>query len=229
VFGTYQTLALGHPGRYVAMPIIAPYEVWSPWTSRRELDFLMGPDAPDYLLYTTSPTSAEVALALTARYEEVERGPLHRLLRRRVTPFRVTKRDVFEGDIEVHDRIEIPTSWRAGAAIAQIRYTKTIMNTLISSVYQPPEAFLVLFRGNTPFARVRMNALLSPDGIVLASRPGTWDGSPLALHGIRFDLLTNERIEATALGFEARGVTGNDWLRYFGRRLHLRIYVPDFE
>jgi hypothetical protein len=228
VFGTYQSLALGHPGRYVQMPIIAPYEVWTTWTSRRERDFLIGPDAPDYILYTTSPTSAEVALALTAHYVEHDRGLHYRLLRRRVTPFSVRKRLVLERDVEAGETIEIPPAWRTGPAIAQVDYTKTPMNTLISTIYQPPEAFLVLLKGRTPLARVRMNMLLSPEGIVLASRPGVWDGSSAALHGIRFDLLTDEQTEATALAFEARGVAGNAWSHYFGRRIHLRIYIPDF-
>ena len=229
VFGTYQALVLGHPARHVTLPIVAPYEIWSPWASRRERDFLMGPDAPDYLLYTTSPASAELALALTARYAEIEPGFRHRLLQRRPMPLTVKKRVVFERDVEAGDTIEIPLEWKTGPAVAQVRYTKTWTNTLISGLYQPPEAFIVLFRGRTPFARVRMNALLSAEGIVLSSQPGIWDGSPLALHGIRFGLLTDERVDATALGFEARGVAGNEWALYFRPRIHLRIYIPEFE
>ena len=228
VFGTYQTLALGHPGRYVALPIIAPYEVWSPWTSRRERDFLKGPDAPDYLLYTTSPTSAELALILTTYYAEVDRGSHHRLLRRRFTPLTVTRRVVFDRQVNAGDTIEIPPAGREGPSIAQVSYTKTITNNLISSAYQPPEAFLVLLRGGAPLARIRMNSLLSTEGIVLAGRAGNWDGVSVALHQIRFDLLDTERTEATVIAFEARGAAGNQWTRYFGRQLHVRIYLPEF-
>jgi hypothetical protein len=220
---------LGHPGQHVTLPFVAPYEIWSPWASRRERDFLLGPAAPDYLLYTTSPTSAELALTLAVRYVEVERGPRHRLLQRRPMPLTVKNCVVFERDVEAGDTIEIPPEWQSGPAVAQVRYTKTFTNALISSLYQPPEAFIVLFRGQTPFAKVRMSVFLSAEGIVLPTRPGTWDGSPPALHGMRFGLLTDERTEATALGFEARGVAGNQWTRYFGPKLHLRIYLPEFE
>jgi len=228
VFGTYQSLVLGHPGRHVALPIVAPYEIWSPWTSRREREFLMGPAAPDYLIYTASPTSAELALTLTARYAEIERGPRHRLLRLRPVPLTVTKRVVFEGHVEAGDTIEIPSAWRTGPAVAEVRYTKTFTNALISALYQPPEAFLVLFRMRTPFAKIRMNGLLSAEGVALSSQPGDWDSRPLALHGIRFGLLTDERVEATALGFEATGAAGPEWKRYFRPRIHLRIYIAEF-
>ena len=229
VFGTYQSLALGHPGRYVTLPIVAPYEIWSPWTSRRERDFLMSPAAPDYLLYTTSPASAELALALTARYAEIERGLRHRLLQRRPMPLTVKRRVVFEGDVDAGVLLEIPPEWQTGPAIAQVYYTKTFTSTLLSSLYQPPEAFIVLFHGRTPFARVRMNPLLSTEGIVLSSQPGSWDGNPPALHGIRFGLLTDERVDATAISFEARGVAGSQWSRYFGPSLHVRICLPEFQ
>jgi hypothetical protein len=229
VFGTYQTLALGYPGRYVPMPIVAPYEVWSPWTSRRELSFLLSAEAPDYLLYTTTPTTAEVALAMSARYEEVERGHHHRLLRRRAKPLHITTRVVFDGDIDAARLVPISPSWRPGATIAQIRFAKTLFSEGLSLLYQQPEAFLVLFRGPTPYARIRLNPLLAADGIVLSSRPGDWDGRAIALHGIRFDLLTNEHFDATALGFEARGPAGTLWTRYFSTRLHLRLYLASFE
>jgi hypothetical protein len=77
-------------------------------------------------------------------------------------------------------------------------------------------------------AKIRMNALLSGEGIVLSGRPGIWDGHRAALHGMRFGMLNDERTEATALGFEARGPAGTDWRRYFGSRIHVRIYVPEF-
>jgi hypothetical protein len=227
VFGTDQSLLLGHSGRRVALPIVASYEIWSPWTSRREREFLMGPDAPDYLLYTASPASGELALALAARYSEAERRPHYGLLRRRPAPLDVNKRVVFESSVDAGHRIEIPPDWRKGPAIAEVRYTKTLTNTLISAVYQPPEAFLVLFKGPTTVAKIRMNSLLSAEGIVLSSAPGVWDGKARALHGIRFGLLTDERVDATALGFEARGLAGNTWTRYFGPRIHVRIYIPE--
>jgi hypothetical protein len=227
VFGSYQSLLLGHAGRRVVLPIVVPYEIWSPWTSRREREFLMGPDAPDYLLYTGSPASGELALTLTARYAEVERRPSYGLLRLRPAPLNVNKRVVFEASVDAGHRIEIPADWRHGPAVAEVRYTKTLTNTLISAVYQPPEAFVVLFKGPTPVAKIRMNSLLSAEGVVLSSAPGIWDGRPRALHGIRFGLLAGERVDATALGFEARGVAGNAWSRYFGPRIHVRIYIPD--
>jgi hypothetical protein len=74
-----------------------------------------------------------------------------------------------------------------------------------------------------------MNPLLAAGGIVLSSRPGDWDGRAIALHGIRFDLLTNEHVDATALGFEARGPAGTLWTRYFSPRLHVRLYLANFE
>ena len=227
VFGSYQSLLLGYSGRRVALPIVASYEIWSPWTSRREREFLMGPDAPDYLLYTASPASGELALSLTARYAEVERRSRYVLLRRRPAPLNVTKRVVFEASVDPGQRIEIPPDWRKGPAVAEVRYTKTFTNALISAVYQPPEAFLVLFKGPTLVAKIRMNFLLSEEGIVLSSAPGVWDGRSTALHGIRFGLLTDERVDATALGFLAGGVAGNEWGRYFGPRIHVRIYIPD--
>src|SRR4029453_12415273 len=145
---------------------------WSPRASPREREFLMGPDAPDYLLYTGSPASGELALTLAARYAEVERRPSYGLLRRRPAPLTVNKRVVFEASVDPGHRIEIPPDWRKGPAVAEVRYTKTLTNTLISAVYQPPEAFLVLFKGTTPVAKIRMNSLLSPEGIVLSSAPG---------------------------------------------------------
>jgi hypothetical protein len=228
VFGTYQSLALSHPGRYVTLPIIAPDEVWSPWTSRRERDFLTGPEAPDYLIYTTSPTSAELALALNARYEQIDRGPHHRLLRHRLLPLSVSRRLILDREVDAGDTIPISPDWRESPLVAEISYTKTIPNLLISSLYQPPEAFVVLLQGETVLARIRMNSLLSGEGIVLAGRAGTWDGAYTALHGIRYDLLANERTEATALTFEARGAVGTQWARYFDRRVHVRIYMPEF-
>jgi hypothetical protein len=187
----------------------------------------MGPDAPDYLLYTASPASAELALALSARYAEVERRPSYGLLRRRPAPLGVNKRVVFDAGVDADRRIEIPSDWRTGPAVAEVRYTKTLTNTLISAVYQPPEAFLVLFKGPTPVAKIRMNSLLSAEGIVLSSAPGVWDGKARALQGLRFGLLTDERVDATALGFEARGAAGRAWSRYFGPTIHVRIYIPD--
>jgi hypothetical protein len=227
VFGSYQALLLGHAGRRVALPIVAPYEIWSPWTSRREREFLMGPDAPDYLLYTGSPASGDLALTLTTRYVEVDRRPSYRLLRRRPASLNVNKRVVFDASVDAGQRIEIPPDWRQGPAVAEVRYIKTLTNTLISAVYQPPEAFLVLFKGPTPAAKIRMNALMSSEGIVLSSAPGVWDGKARALQGIRFGMLADERVDATALGFEARGVAGNAWSRYFGPRIHIRIYIPE--
>jgi hypothetical protein len=85
----------------------------------------------------------------------------------------------------------------------------------------------VLFKGPNPVATIRMNSLLSEEGIVLSGAPGVWDGRHRALHGMRFGLLTDERLDATALGFEARSVAGNAWTRYFGPRVHVRIYIPD--
>jgi hypothetical protein len=61
--------------------------------------------------------------------------------------------------------------------------------------------FLVLFEGNDVYAKVRMNALLSAEGIALTGAPEVWDARPAALHGIRYGLLTDERLEATAIGF----------------------------
>lgn len=228
VFGSYQSLLLGYSGPRVMFPIVASYEVWSPWTSRRQRDFLRGPDAPDYLLYTESPTSGELALTLAARYAEVERRPAFELLRRRPVPLSLHKRVVFEGNVAARDRIEVPADWRNGPAVAEVRYAKTFFNTVISAFYQAPEAFLVLFDGPRAMAKIRMNSLLSEEGIVLSGKPGVWGGAPEALLGNRFGLLTDERVDATALGFEAAGAAGDDWNSYFVPSLHVRIYIPEF-
>ena len=31
-FGSYQSLLLGHPARRITLPVVASYEIWSPWT-----------------------------------------------------------------------------------------------------------------------------------------------------------------------------------------------------
>jgi hypothetical protein len=227
-FGSYQSLLLGHPGRRVTLPIAASYEIWSPWTSRRERAFLMGPDAPDYLVYTSSPMSAELAVALTRRYVEIGRGEHYRLLQRRPLALRVRRRVVFDGTLNAWDRLEIPSAWQTEPAVAEIRYTKTLPNLLISALYQPPEAFVVFFRGETPFAKVRINGLLSGEGIVLGGEPGVWDARPRAIHGMRFGSLTEKQLPTTALGFEARGAAGNEWNRYFHPAIRLHVYVPEF-
>ena len=229
VFGTYQSLLLGHPGRLLNLPVIASYEIWSPWTSRLERDFFLNSNPPDYLVYTASPSSAEVACTLTSVYEEVERGQQYRLLRRRPVPLTVTRRAVLEENIDAGDVVELEPEWRTGPAIVEVRYTKTFLHSVLSALYQPAEAYLVLFEGRKPFAKIRMNPLLSAEGIVLAGAPGIWNGRGLRLGSIRFGLLTGERVQATAFGFEANGALGKNWNRYFGRSLRVRIYIPDFE
>jgi len=228
VFGSYQSLLLADLDRRVELPFVASYEIWSPWASRRERDFLMSADAPDILLYSESPTSGELALTITARYATVERRKGYQVLRRRETPLRVRKRVVFDASVDADRRIEIPAVWRQGPAVAEVYYEKTLTNRLISTLYQPPEAFLVLFNGSVPTAKVRMNSLLSPEGIVLSGAPGVWDGEPDAILGTRFGALTDERVDATEFGFAARGAVGNDWSRYFQPRLHVRVYIPEF-
>jgi hypothetical protein len=227
-FGSYQSLLLGHPGHRIQLPVVASYEIWSPWTSRRVREFFMGPKAPDYLVYTASPSSAELASILTARYQEITRAERYRLFRRRPVALPVAKRLVLEREIKASELIELSPKWREAPVIAEIRYTKTFLSTLISAFYQPPEAFVVLLHGNSRFATVRMNALLSEEGIVLSSAPGVWDGRPKALHGIRFGLLTDERTQATAIRFEASGAVGRRWDRYFAPKLRVRLYIPEF-
>ena len=79
----------------------------------------------------------------------------------------------------------------------------------------------------SPRWSLRPDSLLSGEDIVLSGAPGVWDGRHEALHGKRFGLLTDERLDATGLGFEARGVAGAAWRRYFGPTIHVRIYIPD--
>ena len=153
VFGSCQSLLLGHAGRHVVLPIVAPYEIWSPWTSRREREFLLGPEAPDYLLYTGSPASAELALTLAARYAEVERRPSYWLLRRRPVPPERAQACRPRDQRRRRGPHGVPPDWRTAPAVVEVRYTKTFTNTLISAVYQPPEAFLVLFRDRLPSRR----------------------------------------------------------------------------
>ena len=224
-FGSYQSLLLGHRGHRVAMPFVASYEIWSPWASRRERKFLTGSGAPDYLLYTASPASAAVALALTARYEEVDRGAGYRLLRRREHPLPLTQRLLFAGDLVAAQRFVLAPQWRSRTLIAEVRYIPTLLTRAMSALYQPPQAFLVLFKSAEPYAKVRMNALLSNEGIVLSSAPGVWDGRPAALHGIRHGLLTDAHVEATAIGFEAQSAIGDGWERYFHPRVTVRLHA----
>lgn len=228
-FGSYQSLLLGHAGRRVRLPIVATYEIWSPHASQIEREFLSSSNAPDYLLYTTSPTSAEIALTLTKRYEEVERGEQYRVLHRRPAALIVNRRIVFEKDINAEEFIELAPEWRTGPAVAEIRYKKTFLHSLISTFNQPAEAYLVLFQDKKEFSKVRINPLLSAEGIVLSSTPGIWNGDGLALGSIRFGLLTDERVTATALRFEANGLLGKQWNRYFGPKLQVRIYIPEFK
>jgi hypothetical protein len=141
VFGTWHSLLLGYSGPHVALPVVASYEIWSPWTSRREQEFLLGPEAPDYLLYTASPVSAEVAVTLARRYEEIERRPRYLLLRRRPQSLAVNKRVVFDATVDDRRAIAIPAEWRTGPAVAEVRYTKTLANTVISTIHQPPKPF----------------------------------------------------------------------------------------
>jgi len=98
---------------------------------------------------------------------------------------------------------------------------------VLSALYQPPSAFLVLFKGEVVTTRIRMNPLLAGEGIVVAGREGVWDGNPSALHGMRFGPLADERVDATALGFAGTSVFGDGWRRYFRPRVDLRIYVPE--
>ena len=188
----------------------------------------MGRNAPEYLLYTTSPASAELALAITRAYAEVDRGLQFRLLHRRAIPLNVRKRVVFDKLVDARHTVEIPREWRDHAVIAEVRYQKTFSNAVLSLLYQPAESLVVLFQGSSVLARIRMNSLLSGEGIVLSNRPGVWDGRPSAMHGMRFGLLTDERLDATAIGFDAEGLGRGRWDRYFSSEVHLRIYIPEF-
>jgi hypothetical protein len=102
-------------GQRVALPIVASYEIWSPWTSRREREFLMGPGAR-LPAHTASPASGELALTLSAPYT---RGRAPRGFGR---PLPRTRR-VFEASVDADHRIEIPPDWRPGPAVAEVRYT----------------------------------------------------------------------------------------------------------
>jgi hypothetical protein len=135
---------------------------------------------------------------------------------------------VLEKEIGSSERIELGREWRDGPVIAEVRYEKRFAAVLLSALYQPPEALLVLYGGETPVTKLRMNPLLSGEGMVLSSAPGVWDGRAEAVHGIRFGLLTDERTQAEAIGFEANGPAGRQWDTYFEPRLRVRLYVLEF-
>lgn len=234
-YGTLQTPAQAWGLRGVQMPFIAHYELWAPYAIRRTVDFLQSPAAPRYIIRTASVSGAPAEIALARNYEQIADGPLT-VLRRRTNPLQVRMERVLAAEAVWGEPIELPTA-DEGALVMCYTYTPTLLNRLVSFVYQPPQVLAVLHSGSERPARIRLNRLLGKEGVVLAARTdGDWDGNFRRLHAQRHPLLTAaagplskpDRL-LTAVSLEAKLLETHDATRYFLPTVQLEVFRVRFE
>jgi hypothetical protein len=229
VFGTFQTPLIANGKRNVPLPVAAHYEVWTPETIAATNGFLSSAAAPQYLLYTGTNQSASNALTIASRYEPVADYRTFAILRKRHAVLDVTRQLILERQATWDEVVAIPPEARGQVLLAKLSYERSALNRLVTSLYQPPRVYLLLYVGNQVFAKVRLNRLILDDGVILDAYRGTWDGGFRSLHGRRYSLFSESPTHFTgfALTVEAplgeRKATG-----YFHPRIGVRVEQMTF-
>lgn len=250
VHGQLQTVIIAHGYENAPMPAVAAYENWDPRIVAQTVAWLESEAAPEYMLMTSTGHSSETLRALSARYDTVRKG-WPTVLKRRDDPRDIRFEELSRTSAEWGDRIQVPEAHKRDLMRLKMRYRRTWLNRLISFVYQPVPAYVVLYDRNRVVTRIRINRLLAEEGLVLAAKHSSdWDNRTERLQRVRYDLfqdidLPNRRPitayqlqllpavmtkDARSPGEKAWLLPGSNWRWYFQPEVELvleRIVVPD--
>ncbi len=247
--GTYYTPILAHGLRSETVPVVAHYEVWSPRTVAAIDRYLESDEAPQFLFRTANYPSVSNELSVARLYRPIVAEWYYTLLERRTEPLAVSSETLFEGDVGWNEPIEIPSEHRDSLLVAEVRFHRNVGGRLVGLFHHPPPVQMVLEKSDGSEASVRLNSLLSEQGVVAAAEvpdpdygahlrrrrytgddapqtiiEGHWGGSGAALHLARHPVLTEVESNVRRIRFRAQTL-GWDASALFAPELHVRIRV----
>jgi hypothetical protein len=148
-----------------------------------------------------------------------------------------------------NEPIDIPSEHRDSLLVAEVRFRRNVGGRLAGLFHHPPPVQMVLEKSDGSEASVRLNSLLSEQGVVAAAEvpdpdygahlrrrrytgddapqtiiEGHWGGSGAALHLARHPVLTEVQSNVRRIRFRARTL-GWDASALFAPELHVRIRV----
>ena len=248
--GTHQTLMLAHGLHSETLPVVAHYEVWSPRTVAAIDRYLESDQAPRFLVRSANypSVSNEVTVARLYRPTFAD-GFNHVVLERRSEPLVVSSQTLFEGTVGWDEPIDIPPEHWDSVLVADVSFHKNMAGRLVSFLHHPAHAQMILEKSDGSEASVRLNSMLSGQGVVAAAdvphpeygghlqrrgvpgvktiQDGHWGGGSDALHLARHPILTEVESNVRRIRFRARAL-GWDASALFKPEIQVRIRVLSF-
>jgi hypothetical protein len=223
VVGTFRVPTIAHGIDEAVPPVVAHYEVWSPWTVGLFEDYLQSEDrAPDYMIRSAEFPAATNEITLARYYDEIDKGRWYRVLQRRTVPRRVRVTPIIDQPIEFGEEIRIPREFRHRLLVATVDLRLNWKGRLLATLYQPPSSYLIPNRKLG--SQLRISPIISRYGVVLTKRRRR---RKKINHRSHHPLLPEVESKVRTLELEAE-LAGYDATQLYEPDIQLRVYVVEF-